>query len=445
MRNQMFKQFLKTTTLASVLLAFGACSNMAPVTRTEFNNLNTDLGLSQLMQGNISKADSYFDKALASHDDDVYALMGKAMVYDQLGQEEQAALMYEQILALSPSDENKINVMAMPMNIKPLSQLSDVRLSMLNTSKAKRASRLHRINKNVPDYIAQIMKTYGVKQPQANVISRFETLESLLNKGLITPEEYNIRRKENIGALAPLTQREPSIGLDAPVPSTAEIENRLKSLSKALELKAISVNQFTGERNTILDGLVPSAPQQRLRRPAPPSGLLASATAVSQLEAMKTHGLLTNDEYAKERAAIEHGMYHRTSTGTYTPHSGSYGSGGTLSSASTSGGASGGTTNASTKKATGYRRPAVYISSYTSKNAATDGWKRLSASFPTQLAGKHPVVTIIDVPERGTFYRLSVGPFSEMAKASEFCGTLKDSQIFCRAGLLDFSKAKKLQ
>ena len=75
----------------------------------------------------------------------------------------------------------------------------------------------------------------------ANAISRFATIRALRDQGLITQQEFNARRRANLGALLPLSAPPPSAGLDRPVPSTEQITGRLRAIGRALEMRAISV------------------------------------------------------------------------------------------------------------------------------------------------------------------------------------------------------------
>ena len=86
-----------------------------------------------------------------------------------------------------------------------------------------------------------------------NVLQRFETLKKLRDQGLMTPQEYDVRRKANLGALLYLTQPPPAAGLNRTVPSSELIIQRLKAIGKALELRAITVRQHGAERNTIVN------------------------------------------------------------------------------------------------------------------------------------------------------------------------------------------------
>ena len=55
----------------------------------------------------------------------------------------------------------------------------------------------------------------------------------------------------------------------------------------------------------ILDAMMPSAPISVANPGMPPQGLLQAADRVRWLEQLRESGLITSDEYARERTAIE--------------------------------------------------------------------------------------------------------------------------------------------
>ena len=59
------------------------------------------------------------------------------------------------------------------------------------------------------------------------------------------------------------------------------------------------------ERMLILDALLPSDPKERAEPPPPPRDLLAAAAMVRRLEVLRSMGLISDDDVAKERAAVE--------------------------------------------------------------------------------------------------------------------------------------------
>ena len=113
---------------------------------------------------------------------------------------------------------------------------------------------------------------------------RFETLRILRDQGLITPDEYQARRKANVGALLPLSSPPPAAGLDRPGPNSTQMVGRLQAIGRALEMRAITISQHAAERSMILDALLPAAPVTVANPGRPPSGLMEAADGVRRLE-----------------------------------------------------------------------------------------------------------------------------------------------------------------
>ena len=64
----------------------------------------TDRGLAELVKGNFLPAESLFDEALEADPHNVYALLGKAIIYQNTGQVTRARSLYEAVLAQRPDE-----------------------------------------------------------------------------------------------------------------------------------------------------------------------------------------------------------------------------------------------------------------------------------------------------------------------------------------------------
>jgi hypothetical protein len=133
------------------------------------------------------------------------------------------------------------------------------------------------------------------------VIDRFGTLEQLRAAGLISAEEHRARRQANLGALLPQTHPLPAADLATPAPPTAEVAARLQALSQAAEARRVPEATARAERARILDALLPAT--------AAPGGPAASppadpAAAMAVLERHRGAGLITPEEFERERRAI---------------------------------------------------------------------------------------------------------------------------------------------
>ena len=145
----------------------------------------------------------------------------------------------------------------------------------------------------------------GITSEDKNIISRFETLKKLSDQGLLTPVEYTLRRKRNLGALTKLTAAAPAAGLARSVPSAEQISRRLKAIGRAMELRAITIRQHGAERKMIIDGLMPANPKISASPAMAPRGLMAAAAAVRRVEMLKERELISEAEYTIEKSAIE--------------------------------------------------------------------------------------------------------------------------------------------
>jgi hypothetical protein len=256
-------------------------------------------------------------------------------------------------------------------------------------------------------------------------MARFETLAKLRDQGLITPDEYAERRKANIGALLPLTNPvAASTGLDRPVPAAEQIVGRLSALNRALEMRAINMAQHSAERTTIINGLLPATPRTTMNPALPPKGLIEAADNVRKLEAMKERGIISNDEYTKEKEAIERALtppapprppVSEVSSGMAVPQS-------SVGIAPLVGGSG--------------PKPAVHIASYRSEDAANKGWAQLRRAYPQQLGNLQPEVARVNLgAQKGIFYRLLAGPVAQ-ADADRICRELKAKRQFCETSFM---------
>jgi hypothetical protein len=72
----------------------------------------------------------------------------------------------------------------------------------------------------------------------------------------------------------------------------------------------------------------------------------------------------------------------------------------------------------------------VQVSSQRSEDAANATFRDLQARYPNILGGYTPDIKKIDLGDRGTYYRVRVGPFSS-ANAQNLCGALKNAGGAC--------------
>jgi tetratricopeptide (TPR) repeat protein len=264
-----------------------------------------DRAMSALSKGDYSTAETYALAALRRNPKDPYALLVAGIAYQNSGRYDLARQYYDVILT------NKPNVMlAIPDATGTITQRPVLDIARTN---------MDAIDKIMGRNLARSMAESGagagaglrpmpLTGAEASVSGRFRILKRLLDEDLITPDEYNTRRTANLGALLPLSMPTPGVGLERPIPADIQVVDRLKSLKAAIEAREMLPREAASERQTILDALLPGAPKSRSIPPLPPKDMLDAAESVGRLERLQTQGLITPDEAAKERAAIDRAL-----------------------------------------------------------------------------------------------------------------------------------------
>ncbi|MCW8836838.1 MAG: SPOR domain-containing protein [Rhodospirillales bacterium] len=398
-----------------------------------------ELGIAELAKGNLAQADQYFALALKHDPKNPYALLGAGLVYQNTGQLVKARAMYEALLAIRPDDATRMVVWNNPTPRK-VSEIASVNLALLDSGKVvsemgsapgagegAMAPTSMQPSMRAPSMPAgpsmarqQNDESQTALEPQlaaadSNMVSRFETLRLLLDQGLITPDEFKVRRKANVGALLPLTAPPPAAGLERPLPPSDQIAARLRAIGRALEMRAMTVTQHASERTMILDALLPAAPIRVANPAVPPRGLMEAADSVRRLEYLRGAGLITSDEYSKERSMIESGLQPEAPKGSAAaPGAGQTADGKPEQMAMTG------------------PQPAVHLASFRSRASANRGWAQLRRAHQAVLGSLQPAIQQVDLGRgKGIFYRLMAGPLKSQAEAVSICTNLKRRRQYC--------------
>ena len=410
-------------------------------------NKTAELGMAELAKGNILEAEERFVSALKSNPKDIHALLGLGLLYQNNGQTTRARQMYEAILAIRP-DESEQFVVWKSTETRPISEIAGVNLALIESGgvltglgresvpqatmgAVQAAPKPITAAPSGQAMMARPMPSSNVQQmaPQAavslprfaeadaNIVSRFNTLIALRDQGLITPDEYNTRRQANIGALLPLTSPPPAAGLDRPVPNAEQISGRLRAIGRGLEMRAITVSQHAAERSMILDALMPAAPVSVANPAPPPQGLMEAADSVRWLEQLQEGHLISSDEYARERTAIEDIMQPAP-----PPQPQAMAAPVEAVSPAEKGMAP--------KQLSG-PQPGVHLASYRSLKDAERGWSQLRRAHKAELGDLQPDIGRVKLGSKGTFYRLKVGPLADEGSAKTLCQKLKRRRQFC--------------
>lgn len=424
-------------------------------------NDEAELGIAALAKGNYVTAEGHFRKALQVNPKDIHALLGSGILYQNTGQLTKAREMYEAVLAIRPDDSMQFVVWS-NISTRPASQIASVNLSLLDSGGVSTAMAgaaqpppgalaPAAMPQPMPPVVAAPSGTAMLGRPEAapplavppqrtamampspatmgkfpgadgNVVSRFATIRALRDQGLITEQEFQARRRVNLGALLPLSAPPPAAGLDRPVPATEQISGRLRAIGRALEMRAISVGQHSAERSMILDALMPVAPVVVANPAPPPQGLLEAADSVRRLEQLKDGGFITSDEYAKERQAVELAMQPAPPPKPV--------------SAAPSPAQVAAAKEAEEKKKPSGPQSGVHLASYRSEQQADRGWTQIVSAHKALLEGLDHEISKVNLGRKGTYFRLKAGPFASAEAAKEMCRKLKARRQFCEPTVL---------
>jgi len=412
-----------------------------------------ELGLGELAKGNFGQAEAQFLKALDRNNRDVEAMYGLGLIYQKTGQATKARAQYEAILAQSPPADRQVVVWP-ELTTHPIAEVASVQLGLLDalapqmTTAAPGAAGagqamaaqpgtlppVRAFPNGTPGMVAQPVTVPSsalaagrmapavasaptepdIRTPQAelNVEQRFEALNLLRDQGLITPDEFRARRQSNVGALLPLTAPSPAAGLDRSVPTPDQIAGRLRAIGRALEMRAMTIEQHASERSMILDALMPAAPIN-VANPGPsPKGLLEAADAVRRLERLREDGLISSDEYARERRAVETALQPPAAV---------------LPAAQQVAGAP----VAGVTPAAVAGQAAIHLASFKTEQDANRAWTQIRRAHAQVLGDLKADVARVDLGAKGIFFRLKAGPVASEAAATELCRQLKSRRQFC--------------
>jgi hypothetical protein len=267
---------------------------------------------------------------------------------------------------------------------------------------------------------------------EKNVIQRFEILKRLEDEALITHEEYAKRRTANAGGLLPYTHQPAAEGLERPVPSADAIVARLAALRRSFEMRAITPQQHALERTMILNALLPETPEDRTDPKPPPRDMIEGAAEAGHLERLREKNLITAEELATEKDAIEHavttGLLPSQDPARITARKAAANAAARPAAAAAKTAAS--PESALTREITG---PVLHIASYRSEASAMKGWDEVFGKNKTLLANVKPIVRRVDLGDQGVFYRLMAGSYGSLSDAESTCVKLKEAGQFCRA------------
>lgn len=484
------------TSVKKVLLPFALAATLAACTQAGAGSLDgvfgprasrTQLAFAALAEGDFVQAQSQADQALALDADDPHALYARAVALRYSGRERDAAEILSRLMESERAQQAPIaggawNAMA-PTTV---ARLARQQLESMNVAATLPTTLTPPSPAVVPAVVEQAapagaapVAAMGAPTEPAlsgiellNAAQRFQVLKRLRDDGLITDGEYAGRRAANIGVLLPFSSSvRPAEGLGRPVPTAEQVAARLDALRQSLAGGSVRPEEHFAEREAILDAILPADPRRRMAPPSPPVSLADAAERADALQRLRDMGVISKDEYGRERAALEKAAARfmtraDAAAGTVlVPKApAKAGSGGgakkpapakpaatvlvpkTDAEALAAGRAGGDPSRmvgqgptvvaapAATPAAAAATGPVVlHLASYKSKGAAEAGWADLRARLKA-LSALSPQYTEVDLGAgRGTYWRLNAGPLSDQAAAERLCGQLAAQGQYCRA------------
>jgi hypothetical protein len=447
----------------------------------------SDSALAALSRGHIGDAEAWTTRALSENASDPYALLVRGMLAERAGQPAVAREAYGTILALAPKALIDLSPMDLDSSPRPVVEIAADRLDRLPPAPvAEGFARVPGVTgpraMETPDTRMNVSQS-GRDEAWQNLSSRFETLDRLYDQELITDMEYADRRRENLGALLPLTQTPPAAGLSRPAPRPTAVVGRLHDLGGTFERGAISASQHAEERRAILDALLPANPMTRETADMRPTSARDVSRHARRLADALQRGLITNEEYDRERLALrdianqmsggdaQAAMAAAPPTAT-APTEGATTDGTVEDEASgtapdgsaeprpllpisdqpgvTAGPPTANDEDPVTQRFSGVTgassdgAPAsepvgnyVHLASYRTMDSAEAGWKALSERYAGSMRGMEPRYDPVTIPGKGDFVRLKAGPVQIPGGAARLCDRLRSAGQFCEPVAMD--------
>lgn len=396
----MYQTLRKSIMVTAVTALVSGCAGLAPTP------VSGKAALDALARGDYATAETEAAQAVRMHPNDPYALIALALTYELTGRPLQAREYYLIVQALNPEGTIVLN----DGIERRLIDVAQVRLSALSGPAQ-----------------GEVSRQVTAEQAWINVQQRFHTLRRLVQAGLATEAEYSVRRAANTGALLPYSDAPAAIGLDQPPPSFDAVAQRLGAINAALTQNSISPQDHAAERVAILDGLLPAAPRERVTA-VPPLDPLQAPAYLGHLRTLRAEGLISADDAARERAAVERIAGPASMPGVTSPSSTA-----PAKPAATKPGKPGKPAKAEKPakpakaekpaKAGGGGSHGVQLAAYGSETLARDGWEKIRRRFP-DLASMGHTIQRADLGAKGVVYRLRVGPLASAQAAQALCGKL---------------------
>ncbi|HIJ62468.1 MAG TPA: tetratricopeptide repeat protein, partial [Rhodospirillaceae bacterium] len=201
---------------------------------------SSEAAMAALGKGDFIKAEELATDAMRRNPKDPYAILALGVVYENTARPDLARQYFQSLASMNPQDTALVGV-GPAGERRTIGDIARQHLAALaaRPKGGYQAPPSEPPQLNVPPPPGFTPGEIG-SPDDANIILRFQTLRRLLDEGLITRDEYNLRRGANLGALLPYTSAPPAIGLGRPAPAPDQLVHRLRYLAVAFEQKEIS-------------------------------------------------------------------------------------------------------------------------------------------------------------------------------------------------------------
>ena len=353
----------------------------------------SDAAMAALNKGDFGRAEQLATAAWRGNPRDPYAAYVLAEVYYNTGRPELARKQYEALVSMDAQQ-----TVVQGGKRVTLFEVANARLGALVPPPAKMTT-------EEKPAVAVDEASAG---PEGAIIRRFKTLQTLLDDGLITHDEFDLRRSSNLGALLPYTAPLPAANLDLPAPAPSEIVDRMKALVAAYQARSMSAVQQQTERTIILEALLPGPAARRADPPAPITGAVQAAEVVGHLTRYREAGVLSADEETKAKAKV------MASLQAYEAQVAA---------------AQRGTPPSVTGEG-------IRLSTYGSEDRAAQGWAALQKQFPDQLGSLRSKIVKVALRRGGSVWRLNAGPVADRKAAIAICRVITRRHQACTPTVL---------
>ncbi len=348
----------------------------------------SDASIAALNKGDYLRAEQLATAAWRGNPRDPYAAYVLAEVYLNTGRPELARKQYEALISLN-AQQTVVN--------------GGKRVTLVDLANARLNALVPPPTKMVAEEKPSVAVDDHGSGPESAIIRRFKTLQTLLDNGLITRDEFDQRRNANLGALLPYTAAPPATNLDLPAPSPSEVVDRMKALVAAYQARSISATQQQTERTIILEALLPGPAAKRADAPQPITGAVQAAEVVGRITRYREAGVISADEETKAKAKVMAALQAHDAA------------------------------IAAAQKGipTSITGQGIRLGTYGSEESASKGWAALQKRFPTQLGQLQSKIEKIKLRRGGSVWRLYAGPVADKKTALEICHAIAGRRQSC--------------